>query len=47
MIRLHSGKPTTKGTAMSIRILLGLLLCLAVATAQADTVKLRADHPDR
>ncbi len=32
---------------MSKRILLGLLLCLSMGAALADTIKLKADHPDR
>jgi len=32
---------------MSKRLLLGLLLCFGVGMAVADTVKLKADHPDR
>lgn len=47
MIRLHSHKPTNKGTTMSKRLILGLMLCLGIGVAMADTIKLKADHPDR
>lgn len=58
MIRLHSQKPANRGTTVSKRIkssigkrlgltLLGMSAALFMLAAVADTVKLRADHPDR